>query len=117
MAREAGLHEHLRGQGHHAARGYHGRPGRASAASRPTSDRGSVHAMQIVAPLLVALAGPGGRAHGGVAKAYGVWNDAGYASGVTFVIDADGKVRAVFEGKDAIDPGGAIAACGRPSKP
>jgi len=56
-------------------------------------------------------------ADGTVAKAYGVWNDAGYASRVTFVIDADGKVRAVFEGKDAIDPAGAIAACGRPSRP
>jgi len=56
-------------------------------------------------------------ADGAVAKAYGVWNDAGYASRVTFVIDADGKVRAVFEGKDAIDPAGAIAACGRPSRP
>jgi len=55
-------------------------------------------------------------ADGTVAKAYGVWNDAGYASRVTFVIDADGKVRAVFEGKDAIDPAGAIAACGRPSR-
>ena len=56
-------------------------------------------------------------ADGTVAKAYGVWNDAGYASRVTFVIDADGKVRAVFEGKDALDPAGAIAACGRPSRP
>jgi peroxiredoxin Q/BCP len=56
-------------------------------------------------------------ADGAVAKAYGVWNDAGYASRVTFVIDAHGRVRAVFEGKDAIDPAGAIAACGRPSPP
>jgi len=56
-------------------------------------------------------------ADGTVAKAYGVWNEAGYATRVTFVIDADGKVRAVFEGKDALDPAGAIAACGRPSRP
>ncbi len=56
-------------------------------------------------------------ADGAVAKAYGVWNEAGYASRVTFVIDAESKVRAVFEGKDALDPAGAIAACGRPSRP
>jgi peroxiredoxin Q/BCP len=50
-------------------------------------------------------------ADGAVAKAYGVWNDEGYASRVTFVIGKDGKVQAVFEGKDAIDPAGALAAC------
>lgn len=56
-------------------------------------------------------------ADGAVARAYGVWNDAGYANRVTFVIDADGKVRAVFEGKDAVDPAGAISACGKASRP
>jgi peroxiredoxin Q/BCP len=56
-------------------------------------------------------------ADGTVAKAYGVWNEAGYANRVTFVIDADGKVKAVFEGKDAVDPSGAISACGKPSRP
>ena len=50
-------------------------------------------------------------ADGTVAKAYGVWNEAGYASRVTFVIDSGGKVKAVFEGKDALDPTGALAAC------
>jgi peroxiredoxin Q/BCP len=50
-------------------------------------------------------------ADGAVAKAYGVWNDEGYASRVTFVIGKDGKVQAVFEGKDALDPAGALAAC------
>jgi peroxiredoxin len=48
-----------------------------------------------------------------VAKAYGVWNDEGYASRVTFVIGKDGKVQAVFEGKDALDPAGALAVCTR----
>ena len=51
---------------------------------------------------------------GTVAKAYGVWNAEGYASRVTFVIGKDGKVAAIFEGKDALDPAGALAACQRP---
>lgn len=50
---------------------------------------------------------------GTVSKAYGVWNAEGYASRVTFVIGKDGKVAAVFEGKDALDPAGALAACGK----
>jgi thioredoxin-dependent peroxiredoxin len=50
---------------------------------------------------------------GTVAKAYGVWNAEGYASRVTFVIGKDGKVEAVFEGKDALDPAGALSACGK----
>jgi peroxiredoxin Q/BCP len=54
---------------------------------------------------------------GTVSKAYGVWNEAGFASRVTFVIDRDGKVRAVFEGKDALDPAGALAACPKPHAP
>jgi peroxiredoxin Q/BCP len=54
---------------------------------------------------------------GAVSKAYGVWNEGGYASRVTFVIDRDGKVRAVFEGKDALDPAGALAACPKPHAP
>jgi peroxiredoxin Q/BCP len=56
-------------------------------------------------------------ADGTVSKAYGVWNEAGYASRVTFVIDRDGKVKAVFEGKDALDPAGALAACPKPHAP
>src|SRR5262245_20716955 len=51
---------------------------------------------------------------GAVAKAYGVWNAEGYANRVTFVIGTDGKIAAVFEGKDALDPAGALAACGKP---
>ena len=54
------------------------------------------------------LADPEGK----VAKAYGV--DKGeYAARVTFVIDKDGKVKQVIEGKDAIDPAGALTACSR----
>jgi peroxiredoxin Q/BCP len=49
---------------------------------------------------------------GAVAAAYGVKGE-GYANRVTFVIGKDGKVSAVFEGKDALDPAGALAACGR----
>jgi peroxiredoxin Q/BCP len=56
-------------------------------------------------------------ADGSVSKAYGVWNEGGYASRVTFVIDRDGKVRAVFEGKDALDPGGALGACAKAHAP
>lgn len=51
-------------------------------------------------------------ADGAVATAYGV-KGAGYANRVTFVIGKDGKVLAVFEGKDALDPAGALAACSR----
>jgi len=54
-------------------------------------------------------------ADGAVSRAYGVWNEAGFASRVTFVIGKEGKVVAVFEGKDALDPAGALSACRRPS--
>ena len=52
---------------------------------------------------------------GTVAKAYGVAGD-GYANRVTFVIGKDGKVIKVIEGKDAIDPAGALQACSRPAR-
>ena len=52
------------------------------------------------------LADPDGK----VSKAFGV--DKGeYAARVTFVIGKDGVVKQVFEGKDAIDPAGALNAC------
>jgi len=54
---------------------------------------------------------------GAVAKAYGVWNADGYASRVTFVIGKEGRIIAVFQGKDAIDPAGALGACKRPGPP
>ena len=53
---------------------------------------------------------------GTVAKAYGVWNEGGYASRVTFVIAKTGNVLSVFEGKDALDPAGALNTC-RPPAP
>lgn len=49
---------------------------------------------------------------GTVSKAYGV--DKGeYAARVTFVIGKDGVVKQVIEGRDAIDPSGALTACTR----
>jgi peroxiredoxin Q/BCP len=54
---------------------------------------------------------------GTVARAYGVANDAGYANRVTFVIGKDGKIAKVFEGKDALDPTGALGACHPASGP
>jgi peroxiredoxin Q/BCP len=49
---------------------------------------------------------------GKVARAFGV--DKGeYAERVTFVIGKDGVVKEVFEGKNAIDPAGALGACSR----
>lgn len=51
------------------------------------------------------------------AEAYGVLSAAGYANRVTFVIGKDGKVTKVLEGKDAIDPSGALTACGGKATP
>ena len=48
---------------------------------------------------------------GKIAEAYGV-KGPGFARRVTFVIGTDGKVAKVFEGKDALDPASALAACG-----
>ncbi len=57
------------------------------------------------------LADPKGEA----ASAYGVKtempNGMVVASRVTFVIGKDGKVLKIVEGRDAIDPAGALAAC------
>jgi peroxiredoxin Q/BCP len=50
---------------------------------------------------------------GVAAKAYGVYQEAGIASRVTFIIDPEGKVKEVLEGADALDPAGALAACQR----
>jgi peroxiredoxin Q/BCP len=49
---------------------------------------------------------------GRVAEAYGV-KGAGFARRVTFVIGKDGKIAKVFEGKEALDPAGALSACGK----
>ena len=52
---------------------------------------------------------------GEAAEAYGVKtempNGMVIAARVTFVIGKDGKVLKVFEGKDALDPAGALGAC------
>jgi peroxiredoxin Q/BCP len=51
---------------------------------------------------------------GDVAKLYGVLNaDAMIANRTTFVIDPDGKIQHIEEGKEAIDPTGAETACKR----
>jgi len=47
---------------------------------------------------------------GEAAQAYGVKNGA-YASRTTFVIDGEGNVTKVLEGKDALDPSPALEAC------
>lgn len=51
------------------------------------------------------------------AQAYGVLSVLGYANRVTFVIGKDGKVTKVLEGKDALDPSGALTACGGKAAP
>jgi peroxiredoxin Q/BCP len=48
---------------------------------------------------------------GEVAAAYGVRNATGLAQRFTFVINAKGVIEQVLEGKDALDPSGALAAC------
>ena len=50
---------------------------------------------------------------GVAARAYGVLQQSGHASRVTFVIDAEGTVLEVLEGREALDPAGALAACQR----
>jgi peroxiredoxin Q/BCP len=47
---------------------------------------------------------------GEAAEAFGVKNGS-YANRVTFVIDPDGTVAKVVEGKDALDPDPALQAC------
>src|SRR3954462_1689675 len=54
---------------------------------------------------------------GVAAKAYGVANPAGYANRVTFVIEKDGKISKVIEGKDSIDPAATLDACRKPGTP
>jgi peroxiredoxin Q/BCP len=56
------------------------------------------------------LADPDGK----VAAAYGVKQGA-VARRVTFVIGKDGRIRSMFEGAQALDPSGALSACGRTS--
>jgi peroxiredoxin (alkyl hydroperoxide reductase subunit C) len=52
-----------------------------------------------------------------VAASYGVLNkEAGVANRATFVIDPDGKITYIEEGKTAIDPVGASEACSRSAR-
>ena len=47
-----------------------------------------------------------------VVRDYGIFNEAtGYASRATFVVDKDGVIRHIEQGKEAIDPTGAYQAC------
>jgi len=52
-----------------------------------------------------------------VAKAYGVLNEArGIANRTTFVIGLDGRIQEIIEGREAMDPTGALQACRRIKK-
>ena len=52
-----------------------------------------------------------------VSKAYGVFDEAGMVSRrTTFVIDEQGIVRHIEQGRDALDPNGAIGACPVPAR-
>ncbi len=52
-----------------------------------------------------------------VSKAYGVLiEQSGIANRATFVIDSDGIIRSIEEGKTALDPEGAATACSRLKK-
>lgn len=47
---------------------------------------------------------------GATARAYGV-KGLLWANRTTFVINEEGRITAIFEGRDAIDPAGTVAAC------
>jgi len=52
-----------------------------------------------------------------ISELYGVLiPQLGIANRVTFVIDADGRIQNIDEGKDALDPTGAETACKRVRK-
>ena len=52
-----------------------------------------------------------------VSAAYGIYNaERGFANRTTFVVDKEGKIQHIEEGKDAIDPTGAMQACSRLKK-
>ncbi len=47
-----------------------------------------------------------------VVKDYGIFDEkSGYATRATFVVDKDGIIRHIEEGRSAIDPTGAYQAC------
>ena len=48
---------------------------------------------------------------------YGIYNaERGFANRATFVVDKEGKIQHIEEGKNAIDPSGAEQACSRLGK-
>ena len=48
---------------------------------------------------------------------YGIYNEErGFANRATFVVDKQGKIQHIEEGKSAIDPAGAATACSRLKK-
>lgn len=54
---------------------------------------------------------------GKVSQEYGVYMPAmGIANRTTFVIDVDGKITHIDEGREALDPTGAVTACSRLKK-
>jgi peroxiredoxin len=53
-----------------------------------------------------------------VVKSYGVYDErSGYGMRATFVVDKEGRIRYVEEGRTAIDPTGAYQACSIFAKP
>lgn len=47
-----------------------------------------------------------------VVRDYGIFDEnSGYASRATFVVDKDGVIRHIEQGREAIDPTGAYQAC------
>ena len=50
------------------------------------------------------------------AEAYGILMPSGVANRTTFVVDPDGKIQYIEEGKAAVDPTGAATACSRLKK-
>ena len=48
-----------------------------------------------------------------VSEKYGVLNKLGLANRTTFVVDLEGKIQHIEEGKEAVDPLGAANACSR----
>jgi peroxiredoxin len=49
-----------------------------------------------------------------VSESYGILiKESGVANRATFVVDAEGKIQHIEEGKEAVDPTGAATACSR----
>jgi thioredoxin-dependent peroxiredoxin len=73
----------------------------------PSTQQKFAESLKLPFPL---LADPSGQ----VVKNYGAemeYKGKTYAGRITFVIDAEGKVSKVLEGKDALDPAPALEAC------